>query len=148
MKSFTLLVFLSSTYLFSQTIDYNTKKGFAVNGYDVVSYFSNDPKEGKKEFTSQFDGVKYKFFSENNLALFEKNSEKYIPQYGGYCAYAIALKESKVSINPETFIIKDGKLYMFYNAWGTNTLALWQKENDHLLQKKADENWEKIKFKK
>lgn len=148
MKSFTLLVFLCSTYLFSQTIDYNTKKGFAIDGYDVVSYFSNDPKEGKKEFTSQFDGVKYKFSSENNLALFEKRPEKYIPQYGGYCAYAIALKESKVSINPKTFKIKDGKLYLFYNAWGTNTLALWQKENEDLLQNKADENWKKIKFKK
>lgn len=143
MKSFTLLVFLCSTYLFSQTIDYNTKKGFAIDGYDVVSYFSNDPKEGKKEFTSQFDGVKYKFSSENNLALFEKRPEKYIPQYGGYCAYAIALKESKVSINPKTFKIKDGKLYLFYNAWGTNTLALWQKENEDLLQNKADENWKK-----
>ncbi len=148
MKIFTLLVCICSTYLFSQSIDYNIKKGFAVNGYDVVSYFSNQSKEGENKFISEFNNIKYKFSSKENLDLFEKHPEKYLPQYGGYCAYAIAEKADKVSINPKTFQVKDGKLYLFYNAWGTNTLELWQKENKDKLQKKADENWEKIKFKK
>src|SRR5690606_37810893 len=107
---------------------YNTKKGFAANGYDVVAYFSNKAIEGNKSFTTKFDGVSYKFTSKENLNIFNKSPEKYLPQYGCYCAYAIGAKSDKVNINPETFEIKDGKLYLFYNAWGTNTLELWRKE--------------------
>ena len=142
-----LLVFFSLS-TFSQTIDYNTKKRFAVNGYDVVSYFENKAIEGNKEFITEFDNVKYKFFSKENLEAFNKNPQKYIPQYGGYCAYAIALKNNKVSINPHTFQVIDNKLYLFYSAWGTNTLALWKKENEKALIEKANKNWEHIKFKK
>ncbi|MFG6687209.1 YHS domain-containing (seleno)protein [Mariniflexile sp. HNIBRBA6329] len=148
MKSLILLFLLYASLSFSQTIDYNTKKGFAIEGYDVVAYFNNQAVEGNKNFVSQFDGVKYKFVSKENLNSFNKNPEKYLPQYGGYCAYAIGAKADKVSINPETFEIKDGKLYLFYNAWGTNTLELWRKENPKELKEKADKNWEQLKFKK
>lgn len=134
--------------MFAQTMDYNLKKGYVANGYDVVAYLNNEAIEGKKVFVSFYDGVKYKFSSEKNLELFNKNPEKYIPQYGGYCAYALALKGTKVSINPKTFKIIDGKLYLFYNAWGTNTLELWEKENPEILKEKADKNWEQIKLKK
>lgn len=148
MKISIILFLLCYTSSFAQTTDYNTKKGFAANGYDVVSYFSNEAKAGDKAFIIKYDGVNYKFSSKENLNAFKNNPEKYVPQYGGYCAYAIALKSNKVSINPETYRIKDDKLYLFYNAWGTNTLELWQKDNENILQEKADENWEKIKFKK
>lgn len=148
MKSLFFLLSLSISFISAQTIDYNLKKEFVANGFDLVSYFNNAPKEGSKQFTATYNGVKFKFSSKINLDLFNKNPNKYIPQYGGYCAYAVALKSNKVSINPKTFLIKDDKLYLFYNAWGTNTLELWQKENPIKLQKKADENWEIIKFKK
>ncbi|GAA4959935.1 YHS domain-containing (seleno)protein [Algibacter aquimarinus] len=147
-KSILLFLLISSTYLYSQTDDYNTKKGFAANGYDVVAYFKNEASEGNKKNIFEYDGVKYKFVSKENLNTFKTSPEKYIPEYGGYCAYAVALKNSKVSINPESFQITDGKLYLFYNAWGTNTLELWQKEDESLLIQKANKNWEKIKFKK
>ena len=139
---------LSTFYLSAQNIDYNTKKGYAANGYDVVTYFSNKAVEGNKAFTTTFKGIKYKFSSKENLQTFSKNPEKYAPQYGGYCAYAIAVNNKKVSIDPETFQIKNGKLLLFYNSWGTNTLKLWNKENPDVLFKKADKNWEAIKFKK
>lgn len=132
----------------AQTNDYNTKKGYAIEGYDVVSYFKNKPLEGKNIYTAEFDGVKFKFSSEENLTAFKKNPEQYLPQYGGYCAYAIGAKSSKVSINPKTFEIRNEKLYLFYNAWGTNTLELWKNENTEALKKKADKNWEVIKLKK
>jgi YHS domain-containing protein len=148
MKSFYILFLLIGYASLGQNIDYNVKKGFVANGYDVVAYFNNHAVEGNKQFSTQFDGVKYKFSSQENLSAFLKNPKKYIPQYGGYCAYAIGTKSEKVSINPETFEIKDGRLYLFYNAWGTNTLELWKKENETKLQQQADKNWERIKFKK
>ena len=58
----------------------------------------------------------------------------------------IGAKGKKVSINPETFEIRDGKLYLFYNAWGTNTLEMWLEEGVKGLQEKADKKWEDLKF--
>ena len=142
------IIVISSFSLPAQAIDYNLKKGFIANGYDVVSYFNYKAIEGDKQFTTLFEGVRYKFYSEKNMKIFNKNPKKYIPQYGGYCAYAIGNKNDKVSINPKTFQIKDNKLYLFYNAWGINTLNLWKKENEDALKEKADKNWETIKFKK
>lgn len=129
----------------AQSIDYNLKKGYVAEGYDVVEYFNNKAVEGDKSFTTTYDNVKYKFASQKNLDAFLENPEKYTPQYGGYCAYAVALKSKKVGINPKTFEIRDGKLYLFYNSWGTNTLELWKKENVKGLQEKGDLNWETIK---
>lgn len=129
----------------AQEIDYNTKDGIAVKGYDVVAYFNNEALKGNKKINTQFDGATYLFSSQENLRIFIENPIKYIPQYGGYCAYAVAVKSKKVSINPEAFEIRDEKLYLFYNAWGTNTLDLWNKENPNKLKIKADDNWGKIK---
>ena len=148
MKRSILILFLSfaSASLFSQQLNYNTKKGYIAKGYDVVSYFVDEkPREGKKKFQTGFEGVKFKFSSEKNLHLFAKNPMNYIPQYGGYCAYAIGKSGEKVSINPKTYEIREGKLYLFYNAWGTNTLKMWINEGASNLKKKADNNWEKIK---
>lgn len=147
MKYLVFILALITNYTFSQQIDYNTKKGFVANGYDVVAYFNNEAIEGSKEFTSKYDGVNYKFASQEHLDRFNATPEKFIPQYGGYCAYAVGEKSKKVGVNPKTFEIKDGKLYLFYNSWGTNTLDLWKKKNTMKgLQKKADLNWELIKF--
>lgn len=141
-NSITLVLLLFSTLIFSQ--QYNVKKGAVAQGYDVVSYFSNKAVKGKKEFTTTHDGVTFRFFSEENLKTFKKNPKQYIPQYGGYCAYAIGKTGEKVTINPKTFEIRNNKLYLFYNAWGTNTLDLWSKEGAKELQKQADLNWIKI----
>ena len=143
MKHFITILLLSiSTTFFAQ--NYNTKQGFVAEGYDVVSYFNNKAEKGNKEFTTEFDGVKFKFSSKENLEIFKKSPKKYIPQYGGYCAYAVGVKAERVAINPKTFEIRDGKLYLFYDSWGTNTLELWQKEGAEKLQKQADKNWKKL----
>lgn len=141
-KIITLLVLLVSTVAFAQ--QYNTKKGAVASGYDVVSYFSNEAKKGKKEFSTTYDGAKFRFSSQENLEMFKQNPTQYVPQYGGYCAYAIGKTGEKVAINPKTFKIRDNKLYLFYNSWGTNTLDLWLKEGAEDLQKQADINWSKI----
>ena len=148
MKALFIFFTLTISSLSAQTIDYNLKKGFIAHGYDVVAYFNNNAIAGNKKFTTTFDGAKYKFSSKKNLDIFLKNPKYYTPQYGGYCAYAIGEKSEKVSINPKTFQIKNEKLYLFYNAWGINTLELWKQNNATMLKTKADKNWETIKFKK
>ncbi|WP_339751609.1 YHS domain-containing (seleno)protein [uncultured Winogradskyella sp.] len=102
--------------------------------------------EGSKTYSTTFDSVKYKFSSKKNLDIFLNNPEAYIPQYGGYCTYAVATNSKKVDIDPKTFEIRDGKLYLFYNSWGNNTLTKWLEENVKGLQKNADLNWEAIKL--
>ncbi len=141
------LLFIMSTITVAQSIDYNTKKGYAANGYDVTTYFDGKAIEGKKELSTSYDGANYKFSTQKNLDSFKSNPTKFIPRYGGYCAYAVAVSGKKVSINPETFEIRGGKLYLFYNSGKTNTLDLWTKESPEKLQTKADENWKKIRNK-
>ena len=131
----------------AQQTDYYLKKGYVAEGYDVTEYFNNKAVEGDKKYTTEHDGVKFKFASQANLDKFKANPDKYVPQYGGYCAYAVADKGKKVSIDPETFEIRDGKLYLFYNSWGTNTLEKWQEEGPEKLRGQADAAWSKVKFK-
>ena len=147
MKKTVFFFLFISSFVFSQQ-NYNLKKGYVAEGYDVVEYFSNNPAKGSKKYTVAFDGVKFKFVSAKNVETFKSNPEKYTPQYGGYCAYAIGKSGEKVSINPKTFEIRDGKLYLFYNTWGTNTLKLWTKEGAKELQEKADKNWENLQKEK
>ena len=122
----------------------NLKKGYAAEGYDVVSYFQDVPLKGDKRYTVKYEGVSYKFASEENLKTFEEDPTKYIPQYGGFCAYAIAKDGKKVGVNPKTFTITHGKLYLFYNSWGVNTLNKWNEEDPNALRIKADAAWDLI----
>jgi YHS domain-containing protein len=148
MKKITLLLLIAfSAATFAQK-NYYTKKGAVAKGYDVVSYFSNEAKQGSKKLATEYDGVKFYFSSQENLDTFKENPTKYIPEYGGFCAYAMGLKGDKVPINPETFEIRDGKLYLFYNSWGTNTLNSWIEEGPEDLKVKADKNWKKVTNKK
>lgn len=142
-----LLITLLTTLIFSSIVaqdNYNLKKGFMVEGYDVVAYFSNEAIKGDENFVEVYDGVNYMFSSEKNLNTFNNNPEKYVPEFGGYCAYAIAVKGEKINVNPKTFQIIDDKLYLFYDKWGVNTLENWNDEGAEMLQKQAAENWEKL----
>ncbi|MFC4268025.1 YHS domain-containing (seleno)protein [Polaribacter marinivivus] len=148
MKYLILLLFLSQA-LFSQQIDYNTKKGFVAEGYDVVSYFTKKaPLKGNKKYEATFENAKFRFATQEHLNLFKENPKKYIPQYGGYCAYAVAAKKTKMYIDADAYEIRDGKLYLFYSSWLGSKLKDWQTEDTKKLQEKADKNWQEIKYKK
>jgi hypothetical protein len=90
-----------------------------------------------------YEGVTYYFSTQNNKDMFVKNPTNYEPQYGGWCAYALGSSNQKVEIDPETFKIVDGKLYLFYNAYFNNTLKSWNKD-EASLKSKADKNWKKF----
>jgi YHS domain-containing protein len=140
MKNFTTILLMAfSTTFFAQ--EYNLKKGFVAEGYDVVAYFSNTVAKGEIKFTTAYDGVKFKFSTKENLEIFKISPKKYIPAYGGHCAYALGAKGKRASIDPETFEIRNGKLYLFYNSWGINTLELWEEKGAEKLKDKADKNW-------
>ena len=140
-----LLLLLMVVNVNGQSKNYNAKKGYAINGYDVVAYFDGNPMEGSEEYQTVRNGIKYKFTTSANLEKFNLNPEKYLPKYGGFCAYAVAVAGKKVSVNPETFEIRDGELYLFYNSGKNNTLDSWLAESPTELKAKADKNWEKIK---
>ena len=120
-----------------------TKGKAAIDGYDPVDYFiKNKATKGKAEYRAVYHGILYRFSSAANLAAFEKQPDKYEPQYGGWCAFAMGNDGSKVEVDPETFRIYDGKLYLFYNSFFNNTLKTWLKSEPD-LKKKADLNWPK-----
>ena len=150
MKKLTLFVLLFvSVFSFAQIdskriAQYNLETKVAIQGYDPVAYFNRGKAvKGKKEILASYQGVIYKFSSNENKEAFLKNPSKYEPQYGGWCAYAMGSSGGKVEINPETFKIIDGKLYLFYNEYFNNTLKSWNKDEDD-LKSKADTNWKKF----
>lgn len=150
MKKLILIVFVFvSAAAFSQNdtkriTQYNVENKVAIQGYDPVAYFKqNKAIKGKNEVTASYMGITYKFSSVANKEIFLKNPAGFEPQYGGWCAYAMGSDGEKVEINPETFKITDGKLYLFYNAYFNNTLKSWNKDETN-LKAKAEVNWKKI----
>ncbi|MEP7164365.1 MAG: YHS domain-containing (seleno)protein [Ferruginibacter sp.] len=124
---------------------FNLDDGIAIQGYDPVAYFKEGKAiKGKKELGNVFyEGISYRFSSAENKEAFKKNPAAYEPQYGGWCAYAMGNDGSKVNVDPETFKIVSGKLYLFYNRLFNNTLKSWNK-NESTLKQHADANWQKI----
>lgn len=109
----------------------------AIEGYDTVAYFTqNSAVKGSRDFETTWMDAKWRFASAENRDLFIENPDKYAPQYGGYCAYAVA-KNSTAGIEPEQFEIVDGKLYLNYNA---KIKATWlEMRDDYIIA--ADNNW-------
>jgi len=125
--------------------NFNLQKGMvALQGYDPVGYFTQKKAvKGKKEFALNVMGIYYWFASDANRKTFMKDYQKYEPQYGGWCAYAMGKTGEKVGVDPETFKIKDGKLYLFYHTLNNNTLPKWNAEEAG-LKAKADKSWSTI----
>lgn len=148
MKSILFLpLFIISVVTYAQTDEqrkthFNTNAQNVVNdGYDPVSYFNGKPLKGKEENSLEYKGLVYWFVSAQNRTKFTNNPQKFEPQYGGWCAYALGLEPQKVKVDPETYKIIDGKLYLFYNFGFTNTLKSWNKDEANLLPL-ADRNWD------
>jgi len=111
--------------------------GVAVNGYDVVAYFTeNKPVKGLSKFSSEYHDLHWYFSSEKNKELFEQDQQHYLPQYGGYCAYGMS-KGFVVDTDPHAFTIVNDKLYLNYSLGVRDT---WQKETAEYI-KSADTHW-------
>lgn len=116
------------------------REGLAVQGYDVVSYFTNGrPEKGLMEFRSGWDGATYYFTSEEHKTMFELDPVKYVPAFGGYCGYAASINRLS-PISPDYWQIIDGRLILQHNQ---RALDLW-KENQGANVQKADANWPQL----
>jgi YHS domain-containing protein len=129
----------------SRKANYNLSKSqLAIKGYDPVAYFTQGkPVEGNSAFSYIQDGVTYYFSSSQNRESFKQDPARYEPQYGGWCAYAMGKTGEKIEVDPETFKIVNGKLFLFYNKYFNNTLKFWNKDEAD-LKNNADLNWKKI----
>lgn len=115
----------------------------AVQGYDVVSYQTGKrPVRGNGNFVSTHEGATYQFSSKANLEMFERNPAKYVPAYGGYCAFGTSVGKKFIG-DPEVWRIVDGQLYLNLD---TGIQALWLEDVPGRI-KTADAQWEKIKDK-
>jgi YHS domain-containing protein len=113
----------------------------AVSGYDTVAYFSDGkPIEGSEDHEYEWQGATWRFSSAENLASFSNEPEKFAPQYGGYCAWAVSQSKT-ASADPEQFHIEDGKLYLNYNAKIQNQ---WLPDRLNLIEV-GNQNWPTLK---
>ncbi len=114
-----------------------------VGGFDLVSYHSEGKAQrGSGYYMVEHQGVLYLFASEEHKAMFEKEPEKYLPAYGGYCAYGVSVGK-KFASNPEVWKIVDGVLYLNLDK---DIQSTWLKDMNGNIRK-ADKNWEKIQRK-
>lgn len=109
----------------------------AINGYDAVAYFTqNKATEGKEEYVYEWNEAKWFFSSEDNKKLFAASPKKYVPEYGGYCAFAVS-NGFTANTDPNSFEIIDNKLYLFADDDMKANWTSEQKEN----MKKSNVNW-------
>jgi YHS domain-containing protein len=115
----------------------NAKDGVGLKGYDPVAYFVNgQPTKGVQQYSLVWKGVSYRFASQENLNRFKADPDKYLPQYGGYCAYAMSLNRI-ADIDPSRWAVVDGKLYLNN---GYLAQALWSRNKRGNIDS-ADQNW-------
>lgn len=132
----------------SEEEHYNVDTDYlALAGYDPVSYFDMDPVKGNMELSHSYKGINYRFVSSDNRDRFMAAPEKFIPAYGGWCAWAM-LEGEKVKVNPLRYKVVDGVNYLFYDGFWGNTLEKWNEkaanDTEHHLVETAAKQWQKI----
>lgn len=121
----------------------NVKDGEpALDGYDPVSYFKKGPEKGELGIAAEYAGQTYLFVSETNRDAFVVDPEKYLPEYGGWCATAMA-NGDKAEVDPRNYAIADGRLFLFYSGLVQNAKSAWHEDPESFIEK-ADKAWQEI----
>ncbi|MHC4948440.1 MAG: YHS domain-containing (seleno)protein [Planctomycetota bacterium] len=115
-----------------------TNDNVAIHGYDPVSYVDGAPQIGQARITCTHDGAVFRFTSEQTQSTFESNPEKYVPQYGGFCAVSVAQGKT-TDIDPICWTISNGKLFLFENS---SAQSNWESNEQQMCQQ-ANMNWSK-----
>lgn len=138
---------LTATATFAQDNKANNidNSNIALQGYSPVSYLDLGlAQKGVKQYKSEYQKVAYYFTTAEQKAAFDKNPTKYLPQYGGFCAFGI-YAGAKFRPDPNKFIVKDGKYFLFLYNLELDAQQLWLAENNHQkLVNVANTNWEKL----
>ncbi len=115
-------------------------ENLALSGYDPVAYFTQSrPVEGDPDINLEWQGANWQFSSSEHRAMFEGDPEKYAPRYGGFCAGGMSLGRKTV-VDPEAWMIVDGKLFM---GGSQGAITYMEKGTDEKIAK-ADKNWETL----
>lgn len=142
-KQFLIAMIAVLTFSATATAADYTHSTPAVQGYDVVSYQTGKrPIRGNGNFVSTHKGATYQFSSKSNLESFEKNPQKFVPAYGGYCAFGVSVGKKFIG-DPEVWRVVDGTLYLNLD---TGIQKEWLKDIPGRI-KIADTKWKKIKNK-
>ena len=114
--------------------------GLAIEGYDPVAYFTEGrPVEGSREHVFDWNGATWRFASAAHRELFVQAPEKYAPQYGGYCAWAVS-QGYTAGIDPEAWRIESGRLFLNYSP---EVQKKWSSDIPGNVAK-GDANWPKL----
>jgi hypothetical protein len=117
-----------------------TREGIAIKGYDPVAYFMGEgPAKGSPEFEYTWHGARWRFTSAAHREAFSRDSERYAPRYGGYCAYAVSQGKT-ADVDPGAWTIFEGKLYLNLNK---DVQKLWEKDKQEYIRL-ADKNWPRM----
>lgn len=111
--------------------------GIALDGFDPVSYWRGEPLQGSPDFTSELEGVTYWFANEKNMELFEEDPAKYIPRYGGYCAFKMADGQQQ-SADPMNYKIHDDQLYLFSREDLYDVKEDWEHSSEDYINRAND----------
>ena len=123
-------LFAANAALAAHPIYRATLNGPALDGYDTVAYFTlNRAVRGSAEYQHDWRDTTWYFSSAEHLALFKKDPEKYAPQFGGYCAYAVS-RDRLYKGHPEVFTIEDGRLFFNNNP---GVMQIWEKNPSHFI---------------
>jgi len=141
------LALVMSSVVFAQDKMANNidNSNIALQGYSPVSYLDLGlAQKGNKAYKSEYNKVVYYFTSAEQKTTFDKDPGKYLPQYGGFCAFG-CYAGAKFRVDPNKFIVEDGKYYLYLNNVELDAKQLWLTENNHSkLKSIADKNWKKL----
>ena len=139
----TAFLMAGAAVLFAQKSEVFSPSDKAIRGYDPVAYFTEGKAvKGNENLTYHWHDADWYFSSGQNLNSFSKNPDKYVPQYGGYCAYGLS-EGHKAPTDHDAWTIVDGKLYLNYSK---DVRTKWR-ENEKERIEKADKNWPQLKDK-
>lgn len=132
-----LLTLLTVTAIAQPPIYTGRFSNKAVAGYDPVAYFTEGkPVKGSSKFSLEHQGATWRFSSASNKELFLKDPDKYAPQYGGYCAWAVGHGITAKG-DPKQWTIEDGKLYLNYDK---KIKQSWLKDTNKWIAE-GNKNW-------
>lgn len=134
------LALASTLALAKDLVNCDAASQTGLQGYDPVAFFTDArATKGNPAIAGQYNGVTYLFASEEHKALFAQNPEKYLPAYGGYCAYGVSINKL-FPVEIDTWEVVDGRLILQYNQDVKKKFAEHKTENI----RKANANWPKL----